>query len=160
MSVNKTPYIPKGIYGRKAPDKKTPPQKRLNFDIVIEVETERIQKMSMGELTSRREGLKRQLENIHDLMREPGIEEGRRKYLKGQRMVITILLGKIKTRHKAFNKFVNNRTPKDLATRFVQQAAEVLPLKLFQKIYGLAMSDIDSEQESIDSVEKLMQKDD
>ena len=114
--------------------------------------------MSLAEIKKYRESRKRQLENIHDMMREEGITEGRRKYLKGRRMVITNLLASTKERIKTINVVVHNGTTMNIASKFVRIAAEELPIDVFQRLYGLAAVGEEEDGLKIERVKKFLEE--
>jgi len=139
---------------------KTPKKRiRVDFDDFIKEEEARIGTMSLAEIKKYREGRKRQLENIHDMMREEGITEGRRKYLKGRRMVITNLLAFTKEKIRTINVVVHNGASMNIASKFIRIAAEELPIDIFQRLFGLAAAGEEEDGLKIDRVKKFLEGD-
>lgn len=143
---------------QKIENAKVKKKTRIDFDDFIREEEAKIGGMSITEIKKYRESRKRQLENIHDMMREEGITEGRKKYLKGRRMVITNLLAFTKERIKIINVVVCNGTTMDIASKFIRIAAEELPIDIFQKLYGLAAVGEEEDGFKIERVKKFLKE--
>lgn len=128
---------------------------RTDFDKWYEEKQELISNMSLGQVKNERNDLKNTLEGLHLLMKDD-MTEGRKKYLKGRRKFVTQLLAYTKERIKIFNVITHNGTPHNVALRFLQVACDYLPLKTFQTLYGLSMSDMERKQITIDEVKDFM----
>lgn len=131
-------------------------KERIDFDDFIENQTRRMEKLSLNMLREYRENLKRQLEGLHELLREPEITLGRKKYLKGRRMVVTTLLSRSKERIRLINTVVHNTRDLDLAVKFIGVAAEELSMDVFQKIYGRTMAELERKGELQEKVREFL----
>ena len=137
---------------------KSKPKKRVNFDSFFKEQEDLILKMSLKELRQYKEDLKNQLSTIHNFLREKGVKESRIAYLRGKRKFITFLLTAIKKRIKIINVSIHSGTNIEIARRFFNIAAEELPMDMFQKILGLALTNQEEVESTIDSVRQFMQE--
>lgn len=136
----------------------TKTKKRVNFDTLLKEQEVAISKMSLKELDSYREDLKNQLSSIHNSLKEKSITDGRIKYLWGRRKFATILLSSTKKRMKAINVSVHNGSSIALTKRFFNIAAKELPIDKFQTILGLALIDLEEEENKNSIIRQFMQE--
>lgn len=61
-----------------------------------------------------------------------------------------------KQRLRTFNRVLNNGTNQAQAKRFIDIAAEVLPMELFQKIYGLTIMNEENSNQTIDDIKQFV----
>lgn len=131
-------------------------KQRRDFDDWYKEQAAQINQMPISSVHTRREELKVQLENLHDLMRGDNLTEERRKYYKGRRKFITQLISHANERIKIFNVVAHNGVAKNLALRFVQIASQELPQGLFQRIYALSAMEEEQEESSIESIREFI----
>jgi len=129
---------------------------RKDFDVLQAEQESLINKMSFSGVKFHRKRLKTKVDNIHDLMREEDITDGRRKYLKGLRMVTTNLLACTKERIATFNRLIHNSSQADFARTFMDVACSELDLATFQKIYGMAASKCEIETHKIKDIAQFI----
>ncbi len=117
---------------------------RQTFESRYQERADLIDRMNIVELKAVRVDLKRWLENTDITLNEHDMKtnDSKRKYfIELRRRVIAPLLNRSKTRLKQINVVLYNGTTKEQAVRFIDVAAEILPMHLFQKIYGLTIGD-------------------
>jgi len=129
---------------------------RKDFDVLQAEQKSLINKMNLNEVKSHRERLKTKVDNIHDLMREEDVTDGRKNYLKGLRMVTTNLLAHTKERIVTFNRIIHNGSQADFARTFMDVACSELPLATFQKIYGMAASKCEIKAHKIEDIAQFI----
>jgi hypothetical protein len=127
-------------------------KQRVDFDEWYAQQVLEIDQMPIVLVRCRREKLKLDLKGVHELMREDGIKDSRRKYLKGRRKFLTNLITHTNERIKLFNLVTHNGVTKNFAVHFVQVAADQLPQAEFQRIYGLCVMDAAEIESSIEAI--------
>jgi len=127
-----------------------------DFDQWYAEQAAQINQLPISSVHTRRDELKVQLENLHNLMREGNLTDERRKYYKGRRKFITRLISHTNERIKLFNIVAHNGVAKNLALRFVQIAAEELPQGLFQRIYAISAMEEEQEESSIEDIRRFI----
>ncbi|RJQ58016.1 MAG: hypothetical protein C4530_11425 [Desulfobacteraceae bacterium] len=131
---------------------------RQDFDALQAEQRALIDAMSLSEVKIHREKLKAKLENIHMLMREEGIKDGRKKYLKGLRMATTNLLACTKERIATFNRVIYNGCEANFAKAFMDAAAAELDIAVFQRIYGLPATRCEIKAHRIEDVKRFVEE--
>jgi len=130
---------------------------RKDFDELRIEQKSLINKMNLKGVKEYRERMKKKVENIHMLMREDDITDGRKKYLKGLRMVSTNLLAHTKERIATFNRIIHNGSQADFAKTFMDVACSELDLPTFQNIYGIAASKCEIKAHKIEDVAQFIE---
>lgn len=134
-------------------------KKRLSYEDVFAEKEGQLNRMNLQELRKAHQDLIAWLDNLDVLLKEPGIKESRRQYLIGLRnRVVRPLLTALKNRRKTINRVIHNSVSKDFAQRFVEVAAEQLPMEQFQRIYGVALTAREVDQQKIEDVKQFMQE--
>lgn len=131
-------------------------KKRRDFDEEYEKEVSLINQMSLNEINQFREIKKELLNKIQNWINEDGITDGRRKFLRGWRKKEVNILSYSKKRERQINIVIHNGVTIDLAKRFVHIASQILPQPLFQKIYGISLTDNDKDKLKIEEIKKFI----
>ena len=133
--------------------------KRRDFDTIIKLEKEKISSLSVAGINQYRIFLRSELKKYDDeLKKREALTPAKIKYFKGKRMVCTRLLSYSKERLKIIHVVTHNGSSRDFSVRFIQAASEVLPINLFQKIYGIASTKQDMEEQSIHQVRDFIEQ--
>lgn len=131
-------------------------EKRYKEEII------KIDQMNLKTLKNYRDITINQLNKIDSEIKLLSINDnniGRKKYLKGLRKnTIEPLLSYIKKRQVLINRVVNNGITTKFSISFVKIASEILPIDLFQKIYGLALSKEEKNNQTIDDIKKFIKE--
>lgn len=114
-----------------------------SYEEIIQQRTEIIEKMNIAQIEEYRKNLVEWLEVLESVLRNGVNHEGRKQYLIGLRnRVIIPLISEAKSRKKILNKIACGSAKSEVLNRFMKRAAEVLPLHVFQDIYGYAVKDL------------------
>lgn len=139
---------------------KNTPKKRETFEYRYSQRVAELDRLNISELKIHRAGLIGWLNKVDFLLQEPDVKacDNKRKYfIELKRRVILPLLHYSKARIKQINVLLHGQTPASRAARFIEVAAEVLPMHLFQKIYGLVLTAEENEREAIEEVRKFIE---
>lgn len=120
---------------------------------------EKINSLNIQQLKEFRKSLIIELNQITTLLKteEMATNERKRKFFSGlRRMVTSPLLNYSKNRLKMLNRVVYNGVTISHAKRFVEIAADILSMDLFQQIYGLSLSKEEKENQTIDDIKKFI----
>lgn len=131
---------------------------RVDFDELRSSWEQRIDEMSLNKIVAARRLFTNILDKIHLNLREENIKDGRRRFLRGQRKIYTQLCSYAKKRIRLIHLVVHNRTSESLARKFVEVAADELPIEIFQRIYGLALTDEDIKSSKIEEVREFLEE--
>ncbi|TET67568.1 MAG: hypothetical protein E3J56_12660 [Candidatus Aminicenantes bacterium] len=131
---------------------------RVDFDELRSSWQQKIDKMSLNEIATTRKLFTETLEKIHLNLKEQNIKDGRRRFLRGQRKIYTQLCSYTKERIRLIHLVVCNGTSESLARKFLKVAADELPIEIFQRIYGLALTDEDIKSSKIEEVRKFLEE--
>lgn len=131
---------------------------RVDFDELRSSWEQRIDEMSLNKIVAVRKLFTDILDKIHLHLREENITDGRRRFLRGQRKIYTQLCSYAKKRIRLIHLVIYNGTSESLARKFVEVAADELPIETFQRIYGLALTDEDIKSSKIEEVTKFLEE--
>jgi len=141
--------------------KDAPRKKRERFEDRYTRGAAEIDGLNLLELKTHRDGLVDWLEKNDFLLGEPDVKasDNKRKYfIELRRRVILPLLHHSKVRGKQINVLLHNQTSASRAARFIDVAAEILPMRLFQKIYGLTLAGQENEAQRGAEVERFLKE--
>lgn len=137
------------------------PKKRMSFEARYDFGVKEIDTLNIPGIVAYRTHLRGQLQNVDLLLKEDDVQSNDRKrkyFVELRRLVIKPLLRHSKMRMKQINRVLHNGTTKSQAARFIDIAAEVLPLEVFQRIYGLTVVQEAKEEETIEDVRAFIEE--
>lgn len=113
----------------------------LNLDLFKESWVDKINKSSKSEILEDREFLKSEFEKLNNIIKDPNVGNGIKKFLKAKRHIVESTLSYIRRRLGVINKVINKSTNKNFSKKFIEVAEEELPHNLFQKILGKSIQE-------------------
>jgi len=126
------------------------------YEKLYDSELKYMSNLNLTEIKSYRQKLVARYNAINALLKHEPMSDAKRKYYLGYRKhVLRNLLSAAKKRIATLNRIINNGTNINTSHRFVRVAMEILPLDLFQRIYGLALSQIDLESMTIEDIKQF-----
>ena len=132
-------------------------KKRTKYEDLYDAGVEKMKDLNKSSLHEYRITIKNWLNDIDKKIKDERLSDSKRSYYVGLRkFVILPLLKYSKDRIKMINRVIYNGTGISHAQKFVEVASSVLPMKVFQQIYALSVSEEEIEKQTIEDVKKFL----